>query len=62
MQSDRHTLHYGFRPDLSDEAMADLKTALEPLLGNLTFKPVTYNPDDFISIPVYDFGKPPKRS
>ncbi len=60
MKAGRHTLHYGFLPDLSDEAVMDFKAALEPLLGELTFKPVTYNPDDFVSIPVYDLGKPPK--
>lgn len=56
----RHQLHYGFLPDLSDEAKADLEKALEPLLGEITFEPVTYKPENLVRIPVYDFRGPPK--
>lgn len=53
---EQYRLRFGFLPDLNQEAVADLKAALEPVIGEVVLKPMTYGPHNLVKIPLYSLG------
>lgn len=54
---EQYRLRFGFLPDLDEKAVADLKAALEPLIGEVMLKPVTYGPHNLVRIPLYSLSR-----
>lgn len=53
---EQYRLRFGFLPDLDEKAVADFKVALEPLIGEVVLKPMTYGPHNLVRIPLYSLG------